>query len=133
MVVPWHYLAWDERRLEATERIDPRLGIWPADLVSIGMEGMLEKLRDRRTRRVHRWSVGRWCHPRPAGVAAVGKAALGNRPLDWHVALVEIAAGKGMPAHEQQVKNQDGKAEGIMVGRARRGAERRPEQLGRHE
>jgi hypothetical protein len=55
---------------------------------------------------------------------AVGEAALGDRPLDRHFALADVAPGEGVPPHEQQVENQDGQTEGIVVGRPTRGAER---------
>jgi hypothetical protein len=98
------------------------------------VERPLEQLCQRRTRACERQVQRRRAHPRASRVGAVGKAALSNGLLDWHFTFAEKPPGEWMSAHEQQMKDDDGETEGIMVGRSSDRREIAPQQLrGREE
>ena len=108
MMMPRHCLTDDECRLECTEGINPRLWTRAATPCAIGVKGALEQFHDLLTHRLDRRAV-RWrSHLRARGIVAVDEAALGDRPLNRHVAVAKVAPGEGVPPHEQHVENQDG-------------------------
>src|SRR5262245_12659386 len=97
------------------------------------MEGALEQIRNGEPNRLNWRGVGWRRHLRAPSIAAIGIPALGDRSLDRHVAPADVTASEGVPTHKQEVENQNGEAERIVIGRAASGAQRSAEKLRRHE
>src|SRR5262245_24171856 len=97
------------------------------------MESLLEEFRYRRADGGHRRCEGRGRHLRARGIAAVGKAALGDRALDRHVAAAKVTSGERVTAHEEEVENENRQPEMIVVSGAPCGTKRSSEQFRRDE
>ena len=76
-------------------------------LTAIGMERALKQLNRRRPDRGHPHGEGGRRHLGAVAIPGIGEATFGNGLLDRHLAKAEVAAGEGMPAHEQQMEDQD--------------------------
>jgi hypothetical protein len=122
-----------QRCVEYLECPHPVLGCRASSAAAVGMEGAFKVLRDGRGRGA-KWECKRRRRHLGAGaIAAVGKAALGDRLFDRHLPRAAIATGKGMATHEQQVEDQDRETEGIVIGRPPHITEIAAQKLGRRE
>src|SRR5262249_2473407 len=57
-------------------------------------------------------------------VHAIGKSELLDGGLDRHVSAAQIAACEGMTPHEEQMEDQNGETEVVVVGRPNNSVER---------
>src|SRR5262249_50441584 len=77
----------------------------------------LEERGDRRRHTAESRDVWRRLHLRKLALRAIGKSELLDGGLDGHVAAAQIAACEGMTPHEEQMEDQDGETEIVVVGR----------------
>ena len=123
--------AFSQVARQDLERVDPFHRRRPA--APRGATSRRRARRARRHRRRHGLSVGARRRSIRGGVPSVGEPELPDRPLDRHLASPQVAAGEGMPAHEQQLEDQHRQTEIVVVLRAHRRRQRRSLQLRRRE
>ena len=92
-------------------------------------ERPLEKRGDKRRHTGERRDVRRRLHLRELAVRAIGKSELPDGGLARHVSVAQIAACEGMTPHEEQVEDQDGETEVVVVGRPNNSVEGAPLQF----
>jgi len=63
-------------------------------------------------------------------VRRIGESSTLDRLFDRHIARIKVDPGKRVPAHHEQVKNEDGQAETIMIVAAVDVPKRLPLKLG---
>ena len=68
-------------------------------------------------------------HLRELAVRAIGKSELLDGCLDGHVSTAQKAACEGMTPHEEQMEDQDGETEVVVVGRPNNSTKRPPLQF----
>src|SRR5262245_12520867 len=83
---------------------------------SLPRERPLKERGDRWRHTAERRDVWRRLHLRKLAVRAIGKSELLDGGFDRHIPAARIAACKGMAPHEQQMEDQDGKTEVVVVG-----------------